>query len=193
MIPVIGHHDVLPGTMDQHLHIFCSCPDLKLFRSQVCDLMFKLKDIQLGDNPASWLIHLAPLSSKCYKWSITIFLLNTAKACIPLYWQQSIPPPWLKSFAFSFSFLFCKMYLGQWLPKSSRHYNVLDGPFPFISKVITVWRQHCCSGLTPPSKPTSIKFYLVPTCLCIPFCWFIILSVGFLHMLCLFLFLLIHL
>lgn len=62
------------------------------FGHKVRKLICKWTDVQLGDDPVAYLLHLAPMSSKRHKRSFTIHLLNAVKACILLTWKQIIPP-----------------------------------------------------------------------------------------------------
>lgn len=81
------------------LHVFWSCPVLQDISKQVSEMIFKLINIKLQNDPAAFPLHLAPLSTKWYKKSI--HLLNAAKACIPLVWKQTTAP--------SISLSFCQI------------------------------------------------------------------------------------
>lgn len=57
-----------------------TCSFLQPFWSQVRNLVFKLIDVQLGDDMAAYLLHLLLLLPKCYKRSLLNHLLKVGKS-----------------------------------------------------------------------------------------------------------------
>lgn len=74
------------------LHIFWDCPELTLFWRQVLQIIHKITDVSLQDNPAAVFLNLTPMSCKRYRKSLLKHLLNAARACIPSVWKQQSPP-----------------------------------------------------------------------------------------------------
>lgn len=68
------------GTM---LHIFWSCLKLERFWSKVREIIKQLTELDLGSDPARYLLHLSDFSKPKYKNSMVAYLLNVAKNCIP--------------------------------------------------------------------------------------------------------------
>lgn len=73
------------------LHIFWDSPKLRPFWREVICTVKHLTNADLEWNHAACLLHLSerPIKSKA---SLTIQLLNAAKACIPLCWRSENPP-----------------------------------------------------------------------------------------------------
>lgn len=74
------------------LHIFWDCLKLRPFWREVTCTIKHLTNVSLEDNPAACLLHLSERPIKKYKASLTIHLLNAARACIPLCWRSENPP-----------------------------------------------------------------------------------------------------
>lgn len=53
----------------------------------------------MEENPGACLLHLSRRPIKKYKASLTIQLLNAAKACIPLFWRSETPPTKIQWYA----------------------------------------------------------------------------------------------
>lgn len=74
------------------LNIFWECTRLSLFWQQVLQIIHKLTDVSLQDNPAAVLLNLIPMSCKRYRKSLLRHLLNAVRDCIPTMWKQQSPP-----------------------------------------------------------------------------------------------------
>lgn len=59
------------------LHVFWCCPGITGFWKQVSQVILKLTDIQMPDDPAAFLLHLTLMSVKRYKQ----FPSNTPSDC----------------------------------------------------------------------------------------------------------------
>lgn len=77
------------GTM---LHVFWTSTKLTPFWLEVAHTIRHLTGVSLEGNPAACLLHISERPIKKYKTSLTIHLLNAAKACIPLCWRSEKPP-----------------------------------------------------------------------------------------------------
>lgn len=69
-----------------------SCRCIARFWAEVTALISKLTGFDLFANPAACLLHLTPMKWSKYKKSLTIHLLNAAKAYIPSMWKSPTPP-----------------------------------------------------------------------------------------------------
>lgn len=74
------------------LHVFWSCPILRPFWEEVTSTIQSLTSVELKDNPAACLLHLTTRPTRKYKKTLTMQLLNAARACIPALWRDPLPP-----------------------------------------------------------------------------------------------------
>lgn len=74
------------------IHIFWTCPVLRLFWEGVTTTIQSLTSVELKDNSAACLLHLTERPIRKYKKTLTMQLLNAARACVLALWQQSPPP-----------------------------------------------------------------------------------------------------
>lgn len=74
------------------LHIFWDCPEIKPYWQEVARTIGHLTGVVFEGDPGACLLHLSRRPIKKYKASLTIQLLNAAKACIPLCWRSESPP-----------------------------------------------------------------------------------------------------
>lgn len=65
------------------LHIFWACPALGSFWEEVTTTIKSLTSVELKGNPAACLLHLTERPIRKYKKTLTMQLLNAARACIP--------------------------------------------------------------------------------------------------------------
>lgn len=72
-------------------HIFWECLVLTPFWRHVVEIIYKLTDVALQNNPAAILLNMTPISSKRYRKSLLKHLLNAARVCIPSAWKQQSP------------------------------------------------------------------------------------------------------
>lgn len=73
----------------QMLHIFWDCPKLRPFWQEVIGIVKHLTNVDLEGNPVACLLHLSNRPIKKYKASLTIQLLNAAKAPRTRGWRTS--------------------------------------------------------------------------------------------------------
>lgn len=90
------------GNKATHAHIWWCCPLIRPFWTEVLNLISKISDVNLPNDPWTVLIHSTKESIVSYKRSLIPHLLNTAKALIPTFWGQSTIPSiksWLQKVA----------------------------------------------------------------------------------------------
>lgn len=58
----------------------------------VREICKELMDVDLGDSPEAYLLHVNYLQKKHYKKSLLIRSINGAKVCVPVLWKQRDPP-----------------------------------------------------------------------------------------------------
>lgn len=75
------------------LHIFWSCPKLSRFWKVVHETIQLFTDRIIPKDPALFLLHATDIPDKVYKRSVIRHLLDAARACIPLCWKLTTPPP----------------------------------------------------------------------------------------------------
>lgn len=74
------------------LQIWCQCPVLAPFWSEVRKKVFQITETKLKLDAVGCLLHASDLPIKKYKHSLSMHLLNAAKALIPLYWKSTCIP-----------------------------------------------------------------------------------------------------
>lgn len=74
------------------LHICWEYPKLLEYRRGIGEIMQELTGTEIADDLARTLLHLNRLSQAHYIWSLSIYLLNTARAHIPAWWKSKDPP-----------------------------------------------------------------------------------------------------
>ena len=77
------------GTM---LHVFWTCPKLKDFWKMVRDTIKDVLDIELGVNPATYLLLDLPMAMTKFKKSLLRHFLTAARACVPILWKSTSSP-----------------------------------------------------------------------------------------------------
>lgn len=85
-----------PGTL---IHIWWQCPALENFWTEVRDIIRQITETQINLDAACCLLHISNFPYKRYKKSLTIHLLNAAKALIPTRWKNTQAPSikeWLR-------------------------------------------------------------------------------------------------
>lgn len=73
------------------LHIFWDCPKLAPFWHKVICTVKHLTNVDLEGNPAACLLHLSDRPIRKYNTSLTIQLLNAARACITFVGDRKTP------------------------------------------------------------------------------------------------------
>lgn len=84
--PLCWRCGIQTGTL---FHIFWDCPKIFWDWHQVLQIVHKLMEHSIFDNPAAVLLNLTPMSSKRYLKLLLKHLLNAARACIPSMWKQA--------------------------------------------------------------------------------------------------------
>lgn len=123
-----------------------------LFWEHVRQLILQFTPVELGCKPVSYLLHISGVPLACYKSSLTIHLLNAAKAYIPALWKQAITPPnslWLAN---------VKNISNTWIalwPLNNMEQKICNTQFPWsifscISGAVT---SLCCGTSTSSGQP----------------------------------------
>ena len=73
-------------------HIWWECPKIKVFWSEVIELISKITKIDIPLDPWKCMFHGTHMSVKQYKKTLLPHLLNSAKSLIPFNWQKEEAP-----------------------------------------------------------------------------------------------------
>ena len=74
------------------LHVFWTCSKLRDFWKMVMDTLKEIVEVDLGSNPATYLLLDIPISMARFKRSLIRHLLVAARACIPILWKSTNIP-----------------------------------------------------------------------------------------------------
>uniref|UniRef100_A0A8C5PTT4 Reverse transcriptase zinc-binding domain-containing protein n=1 Tax=Leptobrachium leishanense TaxID=445787 RepID=A0A8C5PTT4_9ANUR len=74
------------------LHIWWECSIIQSFWEVVWTYIKEITSLDLPFHPKVALLHVIPLSINNYVKSVTVHLLNAARALIPKFWKQQSPP-----------------------------------------------------------------------------------------------------
>lgn len=74
------------------LHMWWTCSSIPDFWQQIIRWITQIMDTPLVLDASAWLLHINSHSLWKCKRSLTRYLLNTAKALIPIYWKSTYVP-----------------------------------------------------------------------------------------------------
>ena len=74
------------------VHIFWGCKRVRPFWNKIAVAIKHIANVDILEDPALCLLHLTGSSVRSYRKSLTLRLLNAARACIPIFWKQTVIP-----------------------------------------------------------------------------------------------------
>lgn len=74
------------------IHIWWTCPLIQNFWKMVHETITSVTSENLSFNPAQYLLHYNSIPKRQYLKSLTMFMINAARHCIPCHWQSNSIP-----------------------------------------------------------------------------------------------------
>lgn len=74
------------------IHIWWGCPQIQKFCKIVHKTIISITSENLSFNPAQYLLHYNPIPKKQYLKSLSMFMVNAARQCIPCHWRSNTVP-----------------------------------------------------------------------------------------------------